>query len=172
MVPCPRTCRGRTDRFPPQGDGPGTYGNNQYSSPSHPRGCSLSGRPHAIAASVSPHARGWSRPHQELVYGTWLPTHARGWSLGRQDRARHCGASPARAGMVPLFGISGFEIRSFPRTRGDGPRRNHHMSQCCCASLACAGMVPNDESEHVQDACFPRICGDGPCSGLALMFTS
>ncbi len=90
--------------------------------------------------------------------------------------------SPAHAGMVPTKGESDESVKSFPRTRGDGPivrwirnldaefpphTRGWSLHGAIrprnqCVSPAHAGMVPKCAAETGGALSFPRTRGDGP----------
>ncbi len=110
----------------------------------------------------SPHARGWSPPHDYH---------------GHRHRLL-----PARAGMVPQGSARGSASPAAPRTRGDSPVRDFQRAQHWTCSPhargwshhrdrhtelpgllpARAGMVPSLSSGSTRRAPAPRMRGDGP----------
>ena len=115
-----------------------------------------------------------------------LPPHTRGCTPMRSSGASMRGASPAHAGMYRLSGSLSTRVISFPRTRGDVPRRARvagdrpglppHTRGCTLghgaialsgrASPAHAGMYPFTMTGSPLKMGFPRTRGDVP-SGCA-----
>ena len=115
-------------------------------------------------------------------YDGAFPPHARGWTPMRFNTRTLGVVSPARAGMDR--GRNGYLAapRSFPRTRGDGPRLSsklgnngrfpphargwtpvdHHHHDHRSVSPARAGMDPRIWETASSPRRFPRTRGDGP----------
>ena len=111
-----------------------------------------------------------------------FPPRERGWSQVGGPEVAPCDVSPARAGMVPVHGVIGGVLDSFPRASGDGPHyRNSHRRQrqfpprergwsqakghhhgTFSVSPARAGMVPELTDDERVLVGFPRASGDGP----------
>ncbi len=106
----------------------------------------------------------------------------RGWSHQVRDARRELRVFPARAGMVPDYGLPQPIRRRVPRASGDGPELVHlrtpipscsprergwsRTATCtcrsCCVFPARAGMVPRRTPRLAPLTSVPRASGDGP----------
>ena len=66
-------------------------------------------------------------PVDRIAGASMFPPHTRGWTFIKGGVRQPCPVSPAHAGMDPRSTSGGARTRSFPRTRGDGPRRRTWM---------------------------------------------
>ena len=142
------------------------------------------------ASTGFPRRRG-DGPRVRLFAGchSLFPPQARGWTPSARRRWRPSSVSPAGAGMDPRWRTGGFEPRSFPRRRGDGPStrspppagrpfppqaRGWTSSPTTRArgtgvSPAGAGMDREPRRRPRRRGRFPRRRGDGPQGGVELV---
>ena len=119
-----------------------------------------------------------------------FPPHSRGWTRPRPLHAALPAVSPALAGMDPAREDGHNAARSFPRTRGDGPRPHsaerlhvgfppHSRGWTPDPELhggpgdvspALAGMDPAPTGFTGRRIRFPRTRGDGPAVALRHWF--
>ena len=188
-----------------RGDGPelSEQGIFRGAFPPHARGWTLDWDKAVTAEEVSPARAGMDRCGRSsggssrsfprtrgdgpsACYGTkaWIvfPPHARGWTGSRAVCRRGRCVSPARAGMDRIPRGRRSSLPSFPRTRGDGPRRPA-LSRSMVSfpphargwtrifktafrstgvSPARAGMDLRPPTSSPWRGGFPRTRGDGP----------
>ena len=121
---------------------------------------------------------GYKPIHIDLKF----PPHARGWTPKTMRFTGTGVVSPARAGMDLTFSRTSPVAGSFPRTRGDGPRRSSLSTGSALfpphargwtvpeavadgvlqVSPARAGMDPYRRVRSPHVSRFPRTRGDGP----------
>ena len=190
-----------------RGDAPSCAGRAERTRllPPHTRGCTQHGGRAELVVNASPAHAGMHRPaptacrargsfprtcgdapreKKTRFRAILLPPHTRGCTQAEHSRRYKRGASPAHAGMHPGSRRAMRSCASFPRTRGDAPRRRcpapsrstlpPHTRGCTPfalpvgyperASPAHAGMHPRMARHLRGRRRFPRTRGDAPAS--------